>query len=185
MSKKSVTVYCSIATNLDPDFYDMARAVGRGLAERQNVLIYGGCNRGLMGAVADGALETGGHVVGVFPNVGELKPYKHEGLSEMVLVDEMQARKRVMFERADAFVILPGGYGTLDEAFEVLTLNKVGILKKKVYFLNHNGFWNAMNTMLEGFIAARTMNPEHRDFYKLVDTLPELLAALAADDNLA
>ena len=135
-------------------------------------------NRGLMGTVANSALAVGGHVTGVYPNIGELEEYRHKGLSELVIVDEMQARKNIMFTRADAFIVLPGGYGTLDEAFEVLTLNKIKVFNKRVYFLNTKGYWNPMRDMLEGFIQANTMDPHHRDFYELVDEPADLLARL-------
>ena len=181
---KHVTVYCSMSARLDPAFYEAGAQIGAGLAKAGINLVYGGMNRGLMGTVANSALEAGGHVIGVYPNIGELEQYRHNGLSELVVVDEMQARKRVMFDKADAFVVLPGGYGTLDEAFEVLTLNKIGVFSKLIYFLNADGFWEPMRQMLEGFIKARTMDPHHRDFYRFADTVDELLALLALDKNL-
>lgn len=173
-----------MSANLAPRIYAEGEAVARGLAAMGVNLVYGGMDRGLMGTVANAALAAGGHVIGVYPNIGELEAYRHKGLSELVIVDEMQARKAVMFTRADAFVILPGGYGTLDEAFEVLTLNKIGVFKKRVYFLNTDGYWDPMNAMLEGFIRARTMDPHHRDFYELLPDAESLLARLAQDANL-
>ncbi len=181
---KHVTVYCSMSARLDPEFYEAGAHIGAGLAKAGINLVYGGMNRGLMGTVANSALEAGGHVIGVYPNIGELEQYRHNGLSELVVVDEMQARKAVMFTKADAFIVLPGGYGTLDEAFEVLTLNKIGVFSKLVYFLNIDGFWEPMRQMLEGFIEARTMDPHHRDFYRFASTPEELLALLAQDQNL-
>ena len=181
---KHVTVYCSMSARLDPVYYEAGAEVGAGLARAGIRLVYGGMNRGLMGTVANSALEAGGHVTGVYPNIGELEQYRHDGLSELVIVDEMQARKREMFDRADAFIVLPGGYGTLDEAFEVLTLNKIGVFRKTVYFLNTCGYWEPMARMLEGVIDARTMDPHHREFYRFADNAAELLALLAEDENL-
>lgn len=182
---KHVTVYCSEAASLAPDYYEMATAFGTALAAAGLGLIYGGTTRGLMGAVADGVLDHGGRVVGVVPNVPKLLPFRHNRLTEMVEVEEMRERKRIMYERTDAFVVLPGGYGTLDEVFEVLTLRKLDLHEKTVYFMNHKGFWQPMADMLEHFIAEKTMNPHHRTFYKLADNVPDLMGLLAMDSHLA
>ena len=181
MSQKFVTVYCSHATNLEPSYYDNARDVGHGLATAGYGLVYGGASNGLMGTVADAVLEKGGHVVGVIPNVERLAEVAHPGVTRMIRVEEMWERKRYMYQETDAFVVLPGGYGTLDEVFEVLTLRKVGIHNKPVYFMNHKGYWNPMHDMLEKFITARTMNPEHRAFYQFVDDVPQLMQLLAQE----
>lgn len=181
MDRKFVTVYCSHATHLDPSYYDNARDVGYGLADAGYGLVYGGASNGLMGVVADAMLERDGHVVGVIPNVERLMEVAHPKVTQMVRVEEMWERKRYMYQNTNAFVVLPGGYGTLDEVFEVLTLRKVGIHNKPVYFMNHQGFWNPMHDMLEKFIEAKTMNPEHRAFYQFVDSVPQLMELLEKD----
>lgn len=178
MTIKNITVYCSLAANLPPEYYAAGRELGQALGEAGLHLIYGGTNKGLMGTIADATLAHGGTVTGVLPNVAKLQPFKHTELTELILVDDMQARKRVMFERADAFVVMPGGYGTLDEAFEVLTLRKLELHHKPMIFFNHSGFWQPMMTMLAHFVSLRTMNPEHLGFFHFAHSVPELMALL-------
>lgn len=178
MKIKTVTVYCSLAANLPPEYFAAAAELGAALGDAKIKMIYGGTNKGLMGTIADAALAHGGHVTGVLPNVPKLQPLKHTGLSELILVDEMQARKRVMYERADAFIVMPGGYGTLDEAFEVLTLRKLDLHDKPMFFFNQNGFWQPMMSMLAHFISLRTMNPEHLGYFTFAQSVPELMSLL-------
>lgn len=178
MSIKNVTIYSSMATNLPPEYYTAARELGAALGEAKLNIVYGGSNRGIMGTIADAALDHGAHVTGIFPNVPKLLPTKHTGLSDTVLVNEMHERKREMYQRADAFIVMPGGYGTLDEVFEVLTLRKLDLHEKPVFFFNQNGFWQPMMSMLAHFISLRTMNPEHLSYFTFVQSVPELMALL-------
>lgn len=178
MTIKTVTIYSSMATNLPPEYYTAATELGAALGDAQINIVYGGSNRGLMGTIADAALQHGGHVTGVFPNVPKLMPTKHAGLSDLVLVDEMHERKRVMYQRADAFIVMPGGYGTLDEIFEVLTLRKLDLHTKPVFFFNQNGYWQPMMTMLAHFISLRTMNPDHLSYFTFAQSVPEMMAML-------
>lgn len=185
MTRKTVTVYCSHVPDLEQHYHDTARDFGYALADANLGLIYGGADRGLMGNVADAILEKGGHVTGVVPNVKRLMEVTHTRLTELVQVEEMWERKRVMYQRTDAFVVLPGGFGTLDEVFEVLTLRKLGVLDKNVYFLNHRGFYTHLEEMLDKFIDARMIEPECKKFYFFIDTVPELMAKLAQDPKIA
>lgn len=175
LSIASVAVYCSMATHLPADYYDSAAAVGAALAGAGIHLIYGGANKGLMGTVADAALAAGGKVTGVIPDVASLIPHTHTGLTELVKTAGMAERKKVMYERAGAYVALPGGYGTLEEVFEILDWRKIGLHNKQLYFFNHNGFWNPMMSMLAHFITMRTMNPEHLNYFTFVQSVPELM----------
>ena len=178
MPIKTVTVYSSMATNLPPEYYTAARELGAALGDAKINVVYGGSNRGIMGTIADAVLERGGHVTGIFPNVPKLMPTKHTGLSDTVLVNEMHERKREMCQRADAFIVMPGGYGTLDEVFEVLTLRKLELHTKHVFFFNQNGYWQPMMTMLAHFISLRTMNPDHLSYFSFAQSVPELMAML-------
>ena len=168
-----------MATHLPADYYAMAQACGDALARAGFGMVYGGANKGLMGVAADAALAAGGRVTGVVPmNVPALVPHMHTGLTELVKAADMSERKKVMYERGDAFVALPGGYGTLEEVFEILDWRKIGLHHKQLYFLNHQGFWNPMMSMLAHFITMRTMNPEHLNYFTFVQTVDELMSFL-------
>jgi uncharacterized protein (TIGR00730 family) len=145
--------------------------VGQLLAKHGITLVYGGGNVGLMGAVADGCLDAGGRVVGVIPRALAEKEIAHPGLTEMHVVDSMHERKALMADLADAFLALPGGFGTWDEFCEALTWSQLGLQRKACAFLNIEGYYDPLLTMVqraaqEGFIRA-----EHRELL-LVDTDP-------------
>ena len=141
---KSVAVFCASAEGVRPEYRGAAEELGRTLGERGFGVIYGGGKTGLMGAVADAALAAGGHVVGVIPHVLVDLEVAHEGVSELHATSTMHTRKALMAERADAFFILPGGYGTLEEMFEVLAWHTLKIHAKPVVLLNVEGFFDTM-----------------------------------------
>ena len=147
--KKAVAVFCSAADGARPEYRKAAEALGRMLAEREIGLIYGGAQVGCMGAVADAALAAGGRVVGVIPQVLVDLEVVHHGVQELHLVDTMHTRKRLMGELADAFVILPGGFGTLEEMFEVLAWRTLKLRVKPVVLLRIAGFYDTMLQFLE------------------------------------
>ncbi len=146
---KSVAVYCASAEGARPEYRAAAEALGRTLAERGFGLIYGGGRVGLMGAVADGALAAGGHVVGVIPHVLVDHEIAHQGITELHVTTTMHTRKAMMAEKADAFFILPGGYGTFEEMFEVLAWQTLKIHSKPVVLLNIAGFYDTMLEFLD------------------------------------
>src|SRR5579875_3986438 len=146
---RSVAVFCAAANGARPDYRAAAEELGRALAERGLGLIYGGAKVGLMGAVADATLAAGGRVVGVIPHVLVDKEIAHDGLSELHVVDTMHTRKRLMGEKADAFVTLPGGFGTFEELFEVLAWQTLKLHAKPVVLLNVAGFYDRMLAFLQ------------------------------------
>ncbi len=148
-NRKSVAVYCASAEGARPEYRAAAEELGRGLGERSLGLIYGGGRTGLMGAVADAALAAGGHVVGVIPHVLVEKEVAHHGVTELHVTPTMHTRKALMAERADAFVILPGGYGTFEEMFEVLAWQTLKIHSKPVVLLNVAGFYDKLLEFLD------------------------------------
>lgn len=148
-SGKSVAVFCASADGARPEYRAAARALGTALAEHGLGLIYGGGRIGLMGAVADGALAAGGHVVGVIPHLLVEHEIAHRGLSELHVTTTMHTRKALMAERADAFFILPGGYGTFEEMFEVLAWQTLRIHSKPVVLLNIAGFYTPLLDFLD------------------------------------
>ncbi|MDO6435081.1 TIGR00730 family Rossman fold protein [Flavitalea sp. BT771] len=153
----SVAVFCGSQNGNNPIFATHTAELGRLLALAKLKLIYGGGNTGLMGAVANAALADGGEVIGIIPE--RLKEWErhHGSLTELVVVPDMHTRKKMMYERSDAAIILPGGFGTMDELFEMLTWNQLKIHDKKIYFLNSAGFYDPLFLHLlhmqkEGFL---------------------------------
>jgi uncharacterized protein (TIGR00730 family) len=147
--RKSVAVYCASANGAKPEYRAAAEDVGRKLAAKGLGLIYGGAKVGLMGAVADAALAAGGHVVGVIPHVLVDKEVAHEGVSELHVTDTMHTRKAMMMDKAEAFFVLPGGYGTFEELFEVLAWQTLKIHAKPIVLLNIAGFYDTMLAFLD------------------------------------
>lgn len=147
--EKSVAVYCASAEGARPQYRAVAEELGSALARRGIGLIYGGAKVGLMGAVADATLAAGGHVVGVIPHVLVDKEVAHNGITELHVTETMHTRKALMADRADAFLVLPGGYGTFEEMFEVLAWQTLKIHAKPVVLLNVEGFYDKMLAFLD------------------------------------
>jgi len=140
-SSLNVGIFTSASSKLDGNYYALAKELGIQLAKAGHQIIFGGANIGLMGAVADSALDNNGRVIGVFPeNLGS-REIAHSRLTELVLTKGLHERKKIMYDRSDFFISLPGGFGTLDETFEVLTWNQLGHIQKPLYFFNYNNFY--------------------------------------------
>lgn len=157
MTIKSIAVFCGSKSGNNERYSKDAATLGKLLAETGIEMIYGGGKNGLMGCVADSVMENGGTVRGVIPTVLIDWEHQHENISELLVVEDMHQRKRKMYEMSDAVIILPGGFGTLDELFEVLTWNQLSIHDKKVFILNSAGFYNPLMAHLkfltsEGFL---------------------------------
>ena len=159
---KTLCVYCGSNAGNDPAYADMARALGARMAKDGIALVYGGGNVGLMGIVADAVLVHGGEAIGVIPQQLVDWEVAHRGLTRLEVVDSMHARKARMFDLADGFVALPGGFGTLDEMFEMLTWRQLGLGKKPCAFLDVNDFWQPLMAMMDRMVAARFLHPEQR-----------------------
>ncbi|MBK7384723.1 MAG: TIGR00730 family Rossman fold protein, partial [Flavobacteriales bacterium] len=138
---RRIAVFCGANSGADPAILEAARATGRTMAERGMGIVFGGGHVGLMGAVADAALEAGGEVIGVIPGFMVEKELAHQGLSELIIVRDMHERKMRMHELSQAVIALPGGFGTMDELFELLTWRQLGIHHKPMGLLNVNGFY--------------------------------------------
>lgn len=180
---KSVCVFCGASPGGSPEYLAAARATGQSLARRGLTLVYGGASRGLMGAVADTVLELGGQVVGIMPRPLARDEIVHTGLTELVLVDSMYERKRLMFERADAFLTLPGGFGTLDELAEVLTMSQLGMHARPCGLLDVRGFFDPLMAYFDRAVAERFLRPEHRDLVIVGNDPDRLLDALVRRDH--
>ncbi len=177
---KRLAVYCGSATPADPAYLALARSVGRGLAERDIGLVYGGGRLGLMGAVADAALAAGGEVTGVIPEALQSAEVTHTGCTHLHIVPGMHERKRLFTELSDGFITLPGGVGTMDELWEAVSWAQLGYHTKPVGLLNAGGFFDhliAFNAQMKdtGFIR-----PQHQDILIVDETLESLLGQMAA-----
>lgn len=153
----AIAVFCGSKNGLNPIFLSHASSIGRNLAAAGFSIIYGGGNKGLMGALANAMLEGGGLITGVIPKVLIEWEHQHEGLTELVITEDMHQRKKIMYERCEAAIILAGGFGTLDELFEMLTWNQLNIHDKKIYILNSAGFYTHLISHMqylqqEGFL---------------------------------
>ena len=142
MPIKSLAVFCGSKTGINPIFIQHAKELGYLLAEKNITLVYGGSNKGIMGIVANAALENKGRVIGIMPKVLVDWEHQHMGLTELHEVADMHVRKAMLYEKCDAAIILPGGFGTLDEFFEMLTWNQLSIHDKKIFVLNSGGFYD-------------------------------------------
>ncbi len=142
MAIKSIAVFCGSKSGNNPLFADHAHLLGKLLAENNVGVIYGGGNKGMMGAVANAVLDKNGVIIGIMPTLLKDFEHHHEGITELLIVDTMHTRKRLLYEKCDAAIILPGGYGTLDELFEILTWNQLKIHTKQIFFLNTGGFYD-------------------------------------------
>lgn len=177
---KSVCVFCGSASGTNPLYAVAAREMGLELARRSLALVYGGGRIGLMGEVAVAAIDAGGDVIGVIPERLAAKEIAFERATELIVVNTMHTRKAIMADRADAFVALPGGFGTLEELFEVLTWAQLGIHAKPVGVLNVAGFFSPLLAWLDRAVDEGFLKRKHRDLVIVRESVGELLDALAA-----
>jgi uncharacterized protein (TIGR00730 family) len=162
-----VCVYCGSSNSADEHYKQLARDLGKALAERGMQIVYGGGHVGLMGLLADSGLQAGAKVTGIIPEHIRAHEVQHTKLSELFVVDSMHERKSLMAEKADAFVVLPGGFGTLDETFEILTWKQLALHNKPVVIFNINNFWNKFA-------------PDYNhQLYSIVTNIDDMFTALA------
>lgn len=175
-----LAVYCGSATPADPVYIDTARAVGRGLAERGIGVVYGGGKLGLMGAIADSALEAGGEVIGVIPDALVEAEVAHRGLTELHSVRNMHQRKQLFTDLSDGFLTIPGGTGTMDELWEAMSWAQLGYHAKPVGLLNAAGYYDHLIAFVEKMAEVGFLRPQHRELLIVDDTLERLLDKMAA-----
>ena len=177
---KSICVYCASGPGNNPAFMDAARSFGRVLAENGIRLVYGGGSAGLMGALADSALDHGGTVTGVIPDFLVDREHMLVRVQERIVTRDMHERKRLMFERADAFVALPGGVGTLEELVEQMTWAQLGRHKKPILILNVERFWDPLCTLLDHMEKLEFIRAGMSVKYLVADRVEEILPKLIA-----
>ncbi len=177
---KSVCVFCGSSSGWNSDYAMAAQLTGRRIAERGLTLVYGGAKVGLMGAVADAALNAGGEVIGVLPEALQHKELAHNGLTRLEVVSSMHERKARMAELSDGFIALPGGAGTLEEIFEIWTWGQLGFHNKPAGFLNVAGYYDKLAAFLDHTVSEAFVKPVHRDMLIFDDNPETLLDTMAA-----
>ena len=177
---RAVCVFCGSSAPADPRYRDAAQALGALIARRNVTLVYGGGSVGLMGNLADAALDHGGRVIGVIPAGLFAREINHTGLTELREVTSMHERKRLMYDLSDAFVALPGGLGTLEELAEVATWSQLGLHSKPVVLLNVGGFWDPLLAQLDLMTRTDLLKPAGRDLIRQARSAEEALSVLTA-----
>lgn len=165
MTITSLAVFCGSKSGNDTLYLEHAKQLGYLLASKNITLIYGGGNKGMMGAIANAVLEKNGKVTGIMPKILTGIEHQHFGLTEMIEVEDMHTRKRMLYEKCDAALVLPGGYGTMDELFEMLTWNQLNLHDKQIFILNTSGFYDHLISFLH------KMEDEGFLYHKIVDRL--------------
>lgn len=177
---RRICVFCASSLGHRPELNAAAALLGRTLAERGIELVYGGAKVGLMGVLADAALAAGGRVLGVIPHSLVAKELAHRGLTELFVVESMHARKTMMAHLSDAFIALPGGWGTLEETFEIVTWAQIGYHQKPVGVLDLDGYYRPLLDFADRAVAEGLLQPANRRLLHDAPTVPDLLARLEA-----
>ena len=177
---KKITVFCASSLGNDNVFTEQAYQLGKELAANNLELVYGGAKVGLMGVVANGVLENGGKAIGVLPRFLQEKELAHKGLTELILVDTMHERKAKMNELCDGVIALPGGFGTLEELFEMLTWGQLALHTKPVALLNVNGFYNGLLSFVEDMVGSGLLKEVNRKMLLSSSSITDLLALMRA-----
>jgi len=172
---KRITVFCGSSFGIEEIYKEQATLLGQTLAKQNIELVYGGANVGLMGAVADGILKEGGKAIGVLPNFLRSKEIAHLGLTELILVESMHERKTKMNDLCDGVIALPGGFGTLEELFEMLTWAQLGLHKKPIAILNINGFYDALIELTKVMVEKGLLKDVNQQMLLVSDNIDDLL----------
>ncbi|MEL1255843.1 TIGR00730 family Rossman fold protein [Flavobacterium sp. DGU38] len=172
---KRITVFCGSSFGTEEIYREQAALLGKTLAQENIELVYGGANVGLMGAVADSVLNNGGKAIGVLPNFLRSKEIAHLGLTELILVESMHERKTRMNDLCDGVIALPGGFGTLEELFEMLTWAQLGLHKKPIAILNINGFYDSLIQLTEIMVSKGLLKDVNQQMLLVSDNIDELL----------
>ena len=172
---KRITVFCGSSFGTEAIYTEQATLLGETFAKENIELVYGGANVGLMGAVADGVLNNGGKAIGVLPNFLRSKEIAHLGLTELILVESMHERKTKMNDLCDGVITLPGGFGTLEELFEMLTWAQLGLHKKPIAILNINGFYDSLIELTKTMVEKGLLKEANQKMLLVSDNIPDLL----------
>jgi cytokinin riboside 5'-monophosphate phosphoribohydrolase len=174
----NICVFSSSSDVIEPHFFQAAAELGREIARRRDTLVWGGCKVGLMGAVADAAHNAGGKTVGVIPTFMQRRALAYEAADEMIATETIRERKAEMESRADAFVALPGGFGTLEEMLEIITLKQLQQHTRPVIFLDVEGFWAPLASLFNHILQLKFAKPAYRELFAFIDTVPRVFEYL-------
>jgi uncharacterized protein (TIGR00730 family) len=177
---KSLCVYCGSARGSSPAYVAAARELGEALAQRGIRLVYGGARIGMMGEVADAVMKNGGAVIGVIPEHLQSSEVGHSGITELKVVESMHVRKKLMFDLSDGFAVLPGGFGTLDELFEIITWRMLSLHSKPIVVLNIDGYWDKLQALFDDMIAKGFARDATRQHFSVVNSVGRLFDILDA-----
>ncbi len=172
---RSVTVYCSSSRNAPQAYFDEASVLGTGLADRNIGLVFGGGHAGLMGCTADAVMKADGTVRGIIPRFLEEREVAHYGITELHVVETMHERKMMLTDWADAFVVLPGGFGTLDELMEIITWKHLGHHRKPIILLNTDGFWDQLLLFFQRIASESMVGGDYSRYYHVCRNADEIL----------
>ena len=178
-SIRRLCVYCGSSGEVDRQYREAASELGARLAAARIGLVYGGGRVGLMGLLADAALAAGGEVIGIIPSRLRDAELAHRGATELIVVETMHDRKRLMAENADAFAILPGGIGTLDEMFEAISWKQLGLHDKPILLVDIDGYWAPLRALLDHIVAEGFARPQTHGLLQIVPTVAAVMAVLA------
>ena len=173
-----VCVFCASSHKVDQKYFEIAERTANIFVENDITTVYGGGAVGLMGRLADVAMEKGGKVIGIIPKFMMEVEWGHKNITELILVKDMHERKKRLVEDVDAIVILPGGSGTLEEAMEVITLKRLGKFTKPIIFINTDGFYDSLFKLFDKMIEEKFMREEHRKMWMSIDTPEEIITAI-------
>lgn len=175
-----VCVFCASSHKVDPKYFDVAENTALQLVKNNITTIYGGGAVGLMGRLADVAMQNNGKVVGIIPRFMMEVEWGHKNITELILVKDMHERKKRLIENIDAIIVLPGGSGTLEEVLEVITLKRLGKFTKPIIFINTDGFYNGLFELFDKMIEERFMREEHKKMWTSIDSPEEIIAAIGS-----
>lgn len=178
---KSLCVYCGASLGNSPNYFRLAQDLGRHMAEKGVRLVYGGGRIGLMGALADSVMAAGGRAIGIIPEHLQSAEVGHNGLSELKVVGSMHARKKLMFDLSDAFAVLPGGFGTLDETFEIVTWRQLGLHDKPIVLVDQDNYWGPFLELIDHIVSEGFARPMARQHFSVVNNISRLFDFLESE----
>lgn len=173
-----ITIFCASSPSIDEKYFIAAKELATILVSAKHSIIYGGGDTGLMGAIADTVLEMGGKITGVIPGFMKEVEWMHKGVEDMIVVDSMAERKKLLIEKSDAIVVLAGGTGTLEELMDVVSLKKLGKYPNPIVILNSDGFYDLLQDFMVKMVDEKFMNPKHLDVWEMVNSPSEVLESI-------
>lgn len=173
-----ISIFCASSQAIDKKYFEAAQELTEELVKNNHSIIYGGGDTGLMGIVADTTLRLGGEITGVIPGFMKEVEWMHKDVTDMVVVETMQERKKILIEKSDAIVVLAGGTGTLEELLEVVTLKKLGKYPNPIVLLNTDGFYDYLQLLMEKMVDEKFMNPQHLDVWQMIEKPSDVLTSI-------